>query len=460
MGQVSVLVADAQRLVAEALAAALGAQRGLRSAEVVVSRAADAIDAAAAVQPDVAVVDFWIGGPPSGVEAATRIRELSPGTEVLLLSAVPGAPQVQAAMAAGAAGYLPKTISVADLADAVHRAHRGDTPVLLEKLWRMVEAINGRADQSDDVDARLATLTERELEIVRLLPEGRSAKDLAAKLFISEGTFRNYQHGILKKTGASNQQELLRLLRNGAPSVPPVDPAAAVWERPARSARSEGVTVVVADEQRLVAEAAAQALSGFPGVEVVAAYAGNGIDALHAAVRLGPQVLVYDYWMPGTTAAGVCRYLAKWAPATAVVLTAWLHGPPHVADAVAAGAAGLVSKAVATADLAETILAAAAGRPLRHAEALRRSSAPPVPLPDPGAWDVVEHLTPRELEVVQWVGQGYSFKDIARHLGISPGTVKNHLSSALNRTGSRSRLEAVEIARRAGLVREPGVPAS
>lgn len=449
------LVADGQRLLGESLAVALG-QAGLLPLADVAGTGTEAIDLALGLRPDVVVLDYWITGGLDGARATAAIRESAPETEVLVLSGLPGPPQVQAALAAGAAGFLPKSIAVADLADACRRAHRGDSPVFAEQLWRMVEVINENAELTEKVDTGLANLSDRELEVVRLLPEGRPARELAAELFISEGTLRNHLHAILRKTGAPNQRELLRLVRNGAPSVSGLQPAPVAWEPPAPG--EDGITVLVVDEQRLLAESLGRALLALSDVAPLGSYSGNGIDPLHAAIRLSPRVLVYDYWMPGITGGAVARYLARWAPRTQVVFTSWLHGPAQVEEAMWSGAAGLVPKSVGLGDMVETILDAAAGRSLVHGVPVRRTPAAPAAQPAAGVWDLVESLTPRELEVLQWVGQGRSFHEIAHHLGIRAGTVKNHLSSALARTGSRSRLEAVEVARQAGLVREPGVP--
>jgi len=456
MGRVSVLVADSQRLLAESVATALSAQPELQPADQVAVTGREAVELATSLRPHVVVLDYWISGQLDGAQATAAIRERAPGTQVLILSGLPGPLQVQAALAAGAAGFLPKAVAVADLADAVRRAHRGDSPVFVEELWRMVESINERAQQTEEIDTGLASLSDRELEVIRLLPEGRPVKDLAAELFITEGTLRNHLHSILRKTGAANQQELLRLVRNGAPSMSGLFPGAAAWEPPEPAA--EGLTVLIADEQRLLAQSLAQGLAGLSDLAVLGAYSGNGIDPLQAAIRLAPRVLVYDYWMPGTTGAAVARYLRRWAPQTRVVLSSWLHGPAQVEDAVLSGAAGLVPKSLSLAEMAQTIRDAGAGRPLAHAASIRGRTTAPAPSPPTPLWEVVEALSPRELEVLQWVGQGRTFHEIARHLDIRPGTVKNHVSSVLSKTGSRSRLEAVEVARQAGLVREPGVP--
>lgn len=454
MSAISVLVADPQRLLAQALASALAAQRDLRVIGGLACSGREVVELAMRERPDVVVVDYWVIGELNCIEAARTIRSDLPGTQVLILSPAPGPPQVQAALEAGAAGFLPKSIGVADLAEAVRRAHQGESPVFPDRLWRMVEAIQARAKKSEEVDARLAMVSAREYDVLRLLVEGHSPQDLAAKLFISEGTFRNHLHRILKKTGASNQQELLRLLRNGAVEVQ-VQPLVS-WEAPEDP--GEGISVIVADEQRLFAESVGHALQSVPDLAIGCAYFASGIEALHGAIRLRPDVFLCDFWMPEATGPAIARYMSKWVPSTRTVLLSWLHGPGQVVTAAASGVAGLVRKSITVDELAATVRDASSQRPLLHAEPIRRREGDELNQGLSPTWELLESLTPRELEVLQRIGQGLSVHDVARHLGITFGTTKNHLSNAITKTGSRSRLEAVELARQEGLVREPGVP--
>lgn len=453
MSAVSVLIADTQRLLAESLVVALSERPELVPIEQVALTGSHAVELARQLRPDVVVLDQWISGLDS-VAATTAIREHSPASEVIVVSGLPGPPQVQAAFAAGAAGYLPKSAGLADLTEAVVRVHRGEAPVFLEQLSRLVDSINQQARLTEMVETGLAGLSEREQEVVRLLVEGRSVRDLPGLLFITEGTMRNYLHKIQKKTGARTPQDLLRLARMGAPEA---QGGAGAVQRRTDEPPGEGIAVLVADEQRLFAECLTGALAGMPGIQVVGTCWHDGVQALHAAIRMAPNVFVCDYWMPATSGRAVARYLSRWAPGTHVVFLSWLHGAPQVADAASAGAAGLVSKKVSLAELASCIQDAAAERPLEHAATLSRRHAD-TRCPPSHHDGLIMALSPRELHVLQYIGQGRSFHEIGRELEISAGTAKNHLSSVLRKTGSRSRLEAVEMARRSGYVREPGAP--
>lgn len=418
--------------------------------------AREAVELAGQLRPDVVVVDHWIGTF-EGLATTAAIRSRFPEIEVLVVSGLPAPAQVQTALSAGAAGFLPKSVGVATLAEAIVRVHRGESPVFIEELWRMVNAIDERAQQSDEVDDRLARLSEREQGVVQLLVEGHSPRDLPDLLFLTRGTVRNHLHKILRKTGAENLQDLLRIARNGAPVAPDLRPSEWMWEPPTPAPADDRIGVFVADEQRLVAEALGQALVDVHDLAVLGAVSTNGVDALQAVIRTTPRVFVCDYWMPATSARAIARYLARWSPYTRVLFVSWLHGDDQIADAISSGAAGLVTKGLSFLEMVNTIRDAAAGRPLRHAATVSRRYDPAHPTPDERD-ELVETLTPRELEVLQLVGMGWSFSDIAARLGITEGTAKNHLSKVFHKTGTRTRLEAVERARRAGFVREAGTP--
>lgn len=453
--EVSVLVADPQRLYGEALATALGAQPGLRALPESPQDSNAAVRAARRLRPDVVLVDHWITGTLDGTGVAWELRSDLPGVKVLLLSWVVTAAQVDAALGAGAAGFLPKSIGVAEVAQAVRQAHFGESPVFGAQLRRLVDAVESRNDEVEERSVRFAMLSQRELELLGLLERGLSGQRLAAELFINEGTLRNHIHSILKKTGARNQQELARMARNGAVQLAGSGPPAGAW-RPAVEGEAKGTRVIVADEQRLFAESLGAALADSPGITIVSAEYGSGGSAVQATIKKSPDVVLYDYWMPETTGLAATRYLRTWAPRSPLVLSSWLHGPREAAKAAAAGAAAMVKKSISLDALVETLQEVAAGRAPTHADppSTERARHPE----ETDDWEALRTLTPREVEVLQLLCQGRSRIEVAQDLGISVATARNHLNSILRKTGTESGLEAVAFARREGLVREPGAP--
>lgn len=416
-----------------------------------------AIDAAAWHRPDVVVLDFWMAGAPGGPEAASAIMELVDECRVLLTSAVHAASSVERALSIGATAYLPKTVPVTHLVKSIRRANSGAPPLFTDQVKTMVTEIETVADEVDRRAQRLATLTAREQSVLRLVALGQSVHKTAAELFLSVGTVRNHIHDILRKTGAGSQLEAVQMFKGAAPHL--FRTARPGRRRERTGVGSGNVRVLVADEQDLMAESLGEAIDAMPGVNVIGVHSGNGTEALQAAVKLVPDIVVYDYWMPATSGPGLAKYLELWSPTTKVVLTSWLHGPNQVARACASGAVGLVAKSVSLLELVETIEAAHAGAALHHAEPFPRSIGKPLASHEPErCWERLGTLTPREVAVLQLLCTGRSREEVAEDLGITAGTARNHLSSILRKTGAGTKQEAVELARHEGLVREAGAP--
>lgn len=455
---VSVLVADPQRLYGEALAAALGAQPGLLALPEHPQDSEAAVAAARRLRPDVVIVDQWVGGGLDAPGVAWELRSDLPHVKVLLLSWVVTAAQVDAALGAGAAGFLPKSVGVVEVAQAVRQAHFGESPVFGAQLRRLVDAVESRNDAVEERSQRFATLSERELELLTLLERGLPSQRLAAELFINEGTLRNHIHSILKKTGARNQQELVQMARKGTVQLGGAGPPAGSWQPATEgdpSAEAADIRVLVADEQRLFAESLGWALSGTPGIKVVSAVYGSGCASVQAVIKTSPDVVMYDYWMPETTGLAATRYLRTWAPRSPVVLSSWLHGKREVDQALSAGAEVMIRKSISLDQLVATLQQVARrGRSTSDNPSLVK---PADPL-DTAGWEALTALTPREVEVLHLLCRGRSRIELAEELGISPATARNHLNSILRKTGTESGLEAVAFARREGLVREPGAP--
>lgn len=210
MSEITVLVADGQRLFAESLSLALEREPDLRVLQEHPTRGEDAFEAVRMYQPDVILVDYWIPGI-NGPATARSVRAWSPGPKVIILSWFHGPSQVQEAIEAGVNGFLPKSVGVAEVTAAIRRAHAGEDLVYAAELARMVERIQARAQHSEERMERMMKLTPREVEILRLLASGSLTKRIAVELGLSVGTIKNHIHNILKKTGARNQLEAVAM---------------------------------------------------------------------------------------------------------------------------------------------------------------------------------------------------------------------------------------------------------
>ncbi|GAA1393704.1 response regulator [Catellatospora coxensis] len=204
---VRVLLADDQSLFREALAVLLG----VRDDIVVVGEAGDgaqALDRAAELRPDVVLMDLRMPVL-DGVAATRRMRVEHPGVRVIVLTTFDDDEDVFAALRAGALGYLLKDVSSARLVEAVLAAAR-DEAVLQPSVAAKVVARFARLP-AEEPAARpqplVVPLSERELDVLRLLADGRSNREIAAALFLAEGTVKNHVSGVLVKLDARDRTQ-------------------------------------------------------------------------------------------------------------------------------------------------------------------------------------------------------------------------------------------------------------
>jgi DNA-binding NarL/FixJ family response regulator len=182
-------------------------------APVVVVGEGGSVDEAVAgighLRPDVVLLDVHMpdGG---GAEVLRRVRPEQPDVVFLALSVSDAAEDVIAVIRAGARGYVTKTISGRELADAVRRVHAGD-PVFSPRLAGFVlDAFAQRPGAAPVGDPELDLLTPRERDVLRLLARGYAYKEIAAELFISIKTVETHVSSVLRKTQLSNRYELSR----------------------------------------------------------------------------------------------------------------------------------------------------------------------------------------------------------------------------------------------------------
>ena len=206
MSAVRVLVVDDQALFREALVTLLGARPEV---EVVgeAGNGQQALEQAAALQPDVVLMDLHMPVL-DGIATTRRLRVEQPGVRVLALTTFDDDEDVFAALRAGALGYLLKDVSSDRLVEAVLSAARGES-VLQPSVAAKVVA---RFAQLDDAPRSrpqplVVPLSERELDVLRLLADGRSNREIATALFLAEGTVKNHVTNVLAKLGARDRTQ-------------------------------------------------------------------------------------------------------------------------------------------------------------------------------------------------------------------------------------------------------------
>jgi len=203
---VRVLLVDDQALFREAQATLLA----VRDEVEVVGEAADgaeALDRAAALHPDVVLMDLRMPRL-DGIAATRRLRAAQPDVRVLALTTFDTDEEVFAALRAGAVGYLLKDVSSQRLVEAVLAAARGESVLQPSVAAKVVARVAALPDEAvPRPRPPLVPLSERELAVVRLLAEGRSNKEIAADLYLAEGTVKNYVTALLGKLGARDRTQ-------------------------------------------------------------------------------------------------------------------------------------------------------------------------------------------------------------------------------------------------------------
>jgi DNA-binding NarL/FixJ family response regulator len=171
----------------------------------------EAVATIRATAPDVVLLDVHMpdGGGLAVIAALADIADQVPGTRFLALSVSDAAEDVIAVIRAGARGYVTKTISASELADAVNRVADGDV-VFSPRLAGFVLDAFRDAPTMTPVDPELDLLTPRELEVLRLLARGYAYKEIAAELFISIKTVETHASNVLRKLQLSNRHQLTR----------------------------------------------------------------------------------------------------------------------------------------------------------------------------------------------------------------------------------------------------------
>jgi two-component system, NarL family, response regulator DesR len=194
------------------------------------------------------------------------------------------------------------------------------------------------------------------------------------------------------------------------------------------------IRLLLADDQALVRGAMAALLDMEPDLKVVAEV-GRGDEVLDAVRDHGVDVALLDVEMPGMDGVAAARELHRAVPACRVLMVTTFGRAGYLRQAMAAGASGFIVKDTPARQLADAVRRVHEGLrvvdPALAAQSLAQGDSP---------------LTERESDVLRSARDGGTVADIARDLHLSEGTVRNHLSSAIGKTGARTRAEAVRLA--------------
>jgi NarL family two-component system response regulator LiaR len=208
------LVTDDHAIVRKGLTALLATERDMK----IVGEAQDgqeAVEKAGSLKPDVVLMDLVMPRM-DGIEATRKITEAHPEVKVLVLTSFAADDKVFPAVKAGALGYLLKDSSPEELVEAIRRVHRGEPSLEPDIARKVLQELSHPGKEKAAGDP----LTERELEVLRLISQGLSNKEIASRIFIAEWTVRTHVSNILSKLHlASRTQAALHALRSGLASL-------------------------------------------------------------------------------------------------------------------------------------------------------------------------------------------------------------------------------------------------
>lgn len=200
------------------------------------------------------------------------------------------------------------------------------------------------------------------------------------------------------------------------------------------------IRLLIADDETLLRDALVSLMGLQDGIEVVAE-AANGTEAVAAIEKHRPDVAVLDLQMPGLDGVDVVRAVAGSVPETRCMIVTSHGRPGYLRKALEAGARAFMPKTTSARVLADIVRQVHAGHryvdPELSAEAIAAGNSP---------------LTPREADVLEFADGGASVEEIAARASLSPGTVRNYLSSASAKLGVANRHEAVAAAKARGWI--------
>ncbi len=209
----------------------------------------------------------------------------------------------------------------------------------------------------------------------------------------------------------------------------------------------ESIRILIVDDHAVVRKGLAMVLRLEPDLEVVGE-AENGRVGLESAKSLNPDIVLVDLVMPEMDGQEMALALRKSNPKIKVMMLTGTEVDDRVFDLVAAGIEGYVLKNIEPGELVRAIHAVAHGEAYLHPDVMKKVVNKMQPLPAPAI-----SLTPRELEILDWMATPNTYKQIANQLSISEETVRSHAKNILEKMKQPNRAQAALIAMKMGLIK-------
>ena len=220
-GTVSLLICDDHKVLTDALSVVVGVDSSLTLVAPPVHTPEEGVVLASEQLPDVVLMDIMFkGSEMTGIEATRRIKERSPSTKVIVMTAHDEDRLMVEAVEAGASGFLSKDLPADEILSAAKAAADGEVLIDPATLTRLLAQVAREREQQRDAMALLGDLTEHERQILQLLAEGKRNDDIAAELFISPQTVQTHVRNILGKLRVHSKLEAVAFaVKHGAIQV-------------------------------------------------------------------------------------------------------------------------------------------------------------------------------------------------------------------------------------------------
>jgi two-component system response regulator NreC len=204
MEKIKILLVDDHAIMRDGIKALLSIYDDI---EVVgeASEGREAIEMARELNPDVVVMDISMPGM-DGLEVTRRLTKRNPGMKVIILTQHDNREYILSAIKVGAAGYIPKKALGSDLVSAIRAVHSGDSFLYPSAAKTLIDDYRKQAEQPDIYES----LTEREREILKLIAEGLTSREIANALYISQKTVQGHRTKIMEKLDLHNRTELIK----------------------------------------------------------------------------------------------------------------------------------------------------------------------------------------------------------------------------------------------------------
>jgi DNA-binding NarL/FixJ family response regulator len=205
--KIRIIIADDHLLIAETWATLINMDPDFEVVKVY-DNTKTMIDEITEIKPDIAILDININ-PFSGIEATKMIKKLAPGTRIIGVSMHNQPSFAKKMLRNGAMGYVTKNSTKIEMYDAIRAVMKGDKYICAEIQRNITNQM-----LVDDDDNKLSTLTEREIEIIKLIKNGSTNKEIAEQLFLSPRTVETHRARILKKLDLKNSLSLVKYIND------------------------------------------------------------------------------------------------------------------------------------------------------------------------------------------------------------------------------------------------------